>query len=162
MKGNNTKTKTYLIYILIAALFAFLIIMIFNFKESYAKKIHFEKKLTKEKIILTKYKEKIKNSKSHNSKNNQNNTPAQSRADYLNEILKLLEDNNLELISYDSDKKLLILNLRGNFNSILRFLHKIEKQKDNLQCKKVKLKKGKNSLYIYLQLEYLELMSDEK
>ncbi len=159
---NNTKAKNYLIYILTAVLFIFIIIIIFNLKEIYTKKIQLEKRLTKEKTVLAKYKEEIKNSNLHKSKNTQDNNPPQSRADYLNKTLKLLEDNNMELISYDSDKKFLILNLRGNFNNMLEFLHKIEKQKDNLQCNKVKLKKEKNSLYIYLQLKYLELMSDEK
>lgn len=162
IENNDNKTKTYLIYILTAALFVFFIVMMFNFKESCAKKMQLEKQLKKEKIVLTKYKEKVKISKLNISKNKQNNSPSKSRTDYLNEILKLLEDNNLKLISYDSNKKSLILNLRGNFNSILRFLHKIEKQKDNLQCDKIKLKKEKNSLYIYLQLKYLGLITDEE
>ncbi|MGM0603317.1 MAG: hypothetical protein ACQESS_08395 [Bacillota bacterium] len=163
-KNNNRNRKSYLQYLLAAVLILLLIIMFFKLKDSYFKKIEMEQKLEKKEAALAKYKDKIKKKKLQNDKNNKKKSTAViSREDCLNELLQLLSANNLELISYDSEQKCLILNLKGSFSSILSFLEKIEKEKSrSLQCEEIKLKKENTTLYIYLQLKYLELMQNEK
>lgn len=152
MKNN----KDYLVYILITILIVIMVFMIFKIKSNYSELKNKKEKLVNTRADSLKYKNKIiKLDSDYYKKEEKANNDHKSKEEVLNRTLKLLTLNNLELISYNSDREFLILNLRGSFNNILSFLEYIEKDRHILRCNKVKLKKEEKKLYIYLQVKYL-------